>query len=108
MIASRPLIAALIAFSIVGMSTYLAEHGDIRLAGFVAALPIAIPVTLVLKERGAFDDWTYAFLSGIGIYAISALVLYNLYHRGYTKLDAVLSSIVVWFVLVFGVWYWMK
>lgn len=105
---SRPFIAALIAFSLVGFSTYLAENGDIKMAGFVAALPIAIPVTLVLKERGAFDTWTLSFLTGLGIYAISALVLHRLYKKGYTKKNSVIISMMVWLGLLIIAWYAIK
>ncbi len=96
----RPLIAAAVAAIIVFISTYYAENKDISIAGLIAAMPIAIPVTLILNEKGAFQDWTFSFLTGMVIYAISALSLHILYRNGMTKKSAVMTALLIWLSLI--------
>ena len=95
-----PLIAASTAAVLVFASTYYAENKDITMAGLIAAIPIAIPVTLFLNEKGAFQDWTFSFLVGMIIYVISAFSLHLFYRHGMTKTKAVVGTMIVWISLV--------
>lgn len=95
-----PIIAAITAAMLVFASAYYAENKDIVVAGLIATIPIAIPVTLFLNEKGAYQDWTHSFLIGTMIYVICALSLHLFYSHGLSKGNSVVGSMIVWILLV--------
>jgi len=96
---NRPLKAGIFAAIIVSITAYIAENYDARVAGLVATAPIALTVTLFLKEKGEFKEWAEGFVFGLLIYFVSALMLYGIHTNGASKTQSVFMGIGIWLFL---------
>jgi len=93
----RPLHAGLFAAIVVTTTGYIAENYDARLAGLVAAAPVALTATLFLQEKGDFGEWAEGFGVGLFLYFVSVATLRIMHMRGQTKSHSVLTSVAMWF-----------